>query len=58
VLRTLAGDAALRRRYGTAAVARCHALFSMEANAAAISQVYRRVTTERDAQEARLSSFA
>jgi glycosyltransferase involved in cell wall biosynthesis len=57
-LRTLAGNAELRRRYGAAAVARCRALFSMVANATAISQVYRRVTAERGAQEARLSSFA
>ena len=51
-------DADLRCRYGAAAVARCHALFSMEANAAAISQVYRSVTAERSAQQSELSSFA
>src|SRR5206468_4129010 len=50
-LRTLASDAELRRRYGAAAVARCRALFSMEANAAAISQVYRSVTAARSAQQ-------
>ena len=57
-LRTLVLDADLRRRYGAAAVARCRALFSMEANAAAISQVYRSVTAERSAQQSELSSFA
>ena len=57
-LRTLVLDADLRCRYGAAAVARCHALFSMEANAAAISQVYRSVTAERSAQQSELSSFA
>ena len=57
-LRTLAGDAELRRRYGAAAVARTCAMFSMEANAAAISQVYRRVAAERGTLEAQLSSFA
>ena len=57
-LRTLVLDADLRGRYGAAAVARCRALFSMEANAAAISQVYRSVTAERSAQQSELSSFA
>ena len=57
-LRTLVTDNDLRQRYGEAAVTRCSALFSMEANAAAISQVYRRVTTEHSAQQAELSSFA
>jgi glycosyltransferase involved in cell wall biosynthesis len=57
-VRTLANDAELRRRCGAAAVARCRALFSMDANAAAISQVYRSVTAERGAQQARLNSFA
>jgi glycosyltransferase involved in cell wall biosynthesis len=57
-LRTLVDDSDLRRRYGAAAVARCRALFSMEANAAAISQVYRSVTAERSAQQSELSSFA
>jgi glycosyltransferase involved in cell wall biosynthesis len=57
-LRILVTDAELRRRYGAAAVARCRALFSMEANAAAISQVYRSVTAERSAQQSQLSSFA
>ena len=57
-LRTLVLDADLRRRHGAAAVARCRALFSMEANAAAISQVYRSVTAERSAQQSELSSFA
>ena len=57
-LRVLVQDAELRRRYGAAAVARCRALFSMEANAAAISQVYRSVTAERSAQQSQLSSFA
>jgi glycosyltransferase involved in cell wall biosynthesis len=57
-LRALVVDAELRQRYGAAAVARCRALFSMEANAAAISQVYRSVTAERSAQQGQLSSFA
>jgi D-inositol-3-phosphate glycosyltransferase len=57
-LRTLATDADLRHRYGTAGVARSRALFSMEANTAAISQVYRRVTAGRLAQQSELSSFA
>jgi glycosyltransferase involved in cell wall biosynthesis len=57
-LRTLVTDDDLRRRYGEASVARCGALFSMEANAAAISQVYRSVTTEHSAQQTELSSFA
>ena len=43
----LATDSALRRRYGAAAVARSRALFSMEANATAISEIYRQVTAER-----------
>jgi len=57
-LRILVVDAKLRHRYGAAAAARCRALFSMEANAAAISQVYRTVTAERSAQQSQLSSFA
>jgi len=57
-LRVLVEDAELRQRYGAAAVARCRALFSMEANAAAISQVYRSVTAERSAEQGQLSSFA
>ncbi len=57
-LRRLATDADLRRRYGTAATARARALFSMEANTAAISQVYRSVTADGVAQPAELSSFA
>ncbi|HEV8391451.1 MAG TPA: glycosyltransferase family 4 protein [Dongiaceae bacterium] len=57
-LRILVVDEQLRRRYGAAAVARCRTLFSMEANAAAISQVYRSVTAERSAQQSQLSSFA
>ena len=57
-LRSLVVDAKLRHRYGAAAAARCRALFSMEANAAAISQVYRTVTAERSAQQSQLSSFA
>jgi glycosyltransferase involved in cell wall biosynthesis len=57
-LRTLVLDEDMRCRFGAASVARCRALFSMEANAAAISQVYRSVTAERDAQQSELSSFA
>jgi glycosyltransferase involved in cell wall biosynthesis len=57
-LRKLVLDDELRRRCGAAAVARCRALFSMEANAAAISQVYQSVTSERSAQQSALSSFA
>jgi glycosyltransferase involved in cell wall biosynthesis len=57
-LRALVTDDDLRRRHGEAAVTRCSALFSMEANAAAISQVYRSVTTEHSAQQTELSSFA
>ncbi|HEY3148619.1 MAG TPA: glycosyltransferase, partial [Dongiaceae bacterium] len=57
-LRILVTDAELRRRYGAAAVARCHALFSMEANTAAIEQVYRSVTAKRSAQQDHVSSFA
>jgi glycosyltransferase involved in cell wall biosynthesis len=56
--RRLVVDDDLRRRYGVAAVARCRALFSMEANAAAISQVYRSVTAEPSTQQSELSSFA
>jgi hypothetical protein len=48
----------MRRTYGGAAVARCRAMFSMEANAAAISRVYRSVTAEHSTQQAELSSFA
>jgi glycosyltransferase involved in cell wall biosynthesis len=57
-LRTLVTDEALRRTYGAAAAARCRAMFSMEANAAAISRVYRSVTAEHGNQQAELSSFA
>ncbi|WP_119304111.1 glycosyltransferase family 4 protein [Dongia deserti] len=57
-LRTLVTDDALRSRYGAAAVARCRALFSMEASVAAISEVYRSVTAEHSAQQRELSSFA
>lgn len=57
-LRTLVTDDDMRRQCGAAAVARCRALFSMEANAAAISHVYRSVTAEHRAQESELSSFA
>ena len=57
-LRGLVVDDDLRRRYSAAAVARCRALFSMEANAAAISQVYRSVTAEHQTQQRELSSFA
>jgi glycosyltransferase involved in cell wall biosynthesis len=57
-LRGLVVDDDLRRRYAAAALARCRALFSMEANAAAISQVYRRVTAEHRTQQKELSSFA
>ncbi len=57
-LRELVADEDMRRRYGEAAVARCRALFSMEANAAAISRVYRSVTADHSAQQAELSSFA
>jgi glycosyltransferase involved in cell wall biosynthesis len=42
-LRTLASDRELRARYSAAAVARCRSMFSMEVNAAAISQVYHSV---------------
>jgi glycosyltransferase involved in cell wall biosynthesis len=57
-LRRLVTDEELRRNYGAAAVARCRALFSMEANAAAISRVYRSVSAEHSSQQAELSSFA
>jgi D-inositol-3-phosphate glycosyltransferase len=57
-LRILVTDGELRRRYGAAGVARCHALFSMEANTAGIEQVYRSVTAERSAQQDQVSSFA
>ncbi|HET6157703.1 MAG TPA: glycosyltransferase family 4 protein [Dongiaceae bacterium] len=57
-LRLLVTAPEVRQRYSEAAVARCRALFSMEANAAAISQVYRSVTAERSAQQSELSSFA
>lgn len=57
-LRRLATDAGLRRRYGTAAVERSRALFSMEANAAAISDIYRRVTAAGGPQPREVSSFA
>ena len=53
-LKALASDAELRRQYGEAAAARCRALFSMEANAAAISHVYRDVVTSR---QSHLDSF-
>ncbi len=57
-LRRLATDAGLRRRYGAAAVERSRALFSMEANAAAISDIYRRVTATGGTQPREVSSFA
>lgn len=57
-LRRLATDPDLRRRYGAAAASRCRALFSIDANAAAISQVYRRVTAGPAAAQRELSSFA
>ncbi|MEZ5830884.1 MAG: glycosyltransferase family 4 protein [Dongiaceae bacterium] len=57
-LRTLVLGAELRHRFGTAASARSRALFSMEANAAAISQVYRAVTAEHGMRQSALSSFA
>jgi len=57
-LRTLASDAELRSRYGAAAVARCRGLFSMEANAAAISQVYRSVMPTQNARQSQVGSFA
>jgi glycosyltransferase involved in cell wall biosynthesis len=49
-LRRLVTDAALRRRLGTAAVARCRALFSVEASAAVVAEVYRTVTAGRQPQ--------
>jgi len=57
-LRRLATDAALRGRYGAAAVARSRALFSIEANADAISAIYRQVTEPRGARPREVSSFA
>jgi glycosyltransferase involved in cell wall biosynthesis len=57
-LRRLVADEELRRGYGAAAVARCHAMFSMEANAAAISRVYRSLSAEHNAQQTELNSFA
>ncbi|HWA47603.1 MAG TPA: glycosyltransferase family 4 protein [Dongiaceae bacterium] len=57
-LRRLAMDAELRRRYGAASVARSRALFSMEANARAIADIYRRVTATPDAPRREISSFA
>lgn len=57
-LRRLVTDDEMRRRFGEAAVTRCRAMFSMEANAAAISRVYRTVTAEHSAQQNELSSFA
>jgi glycosyltransferase involved in cell wall biosynthesis len=57
-LRRLATDADLRRRYGIAAVERSRALFSMEANAAAISDIYRRVTATGGTQPREVNSFA
>jgi glycosyltransferase involved in cell wall biosynthesis len=57
-LRRLVADEELRRTYGEAAAARCRAMFSMEANAAAISRVYRSVSAEHGAQQAELNSFA
>lgn len=52
-LRRLVSDAELRRRYGAAAAARSRSLFSMEANAAAISDIYRRVASDRDRRRER-----
>lgn len=57
-LRRLATDAGMRRRYGAAAVARSRALFSIEANAAAISKIYRQVTAPRGMERREISSFA
>lgn len=57
-LRKLVVDDDVRHRYGAAAVERCRTLFSMEANAAAISQVYRSVTAKHSAQQSEVSSFA
>ncbi len=57
-LRRLATDPGLRRRYGMAAVERSRALFSMEANAAAISDIYRRVTATGGTQPREVNSFA
>lgn len=57
-LRRLATDSELRSRYGAAAVARSRALFSMEANASAISEIYRQVTATHDTQQREVSSFA
>jgi glycosyltransferase involved in cell wall biosynthesis len=54
----LATDSELRSRYGAAAVARCGALFSMEANAAAISQVYRSVMAARSGPQMQARSYA
>ncbi|HEY1386020.1 MAG TPA: glycosyltransferase family 4 protein [Dongiaceae bacterium] len=51
-LRMLASNGELRARYGAAAVARCRAMFSMEANAAAISQVYHSVAVRGAQTEA------
>ena len=45
-LRRMVVDAGLRRRYGAAALARSAALFSMDANVAAISQVYDQVSRD------------
>lgn len=57
-LRRLATDPDLRRRYGMAAVERSRALFSMEANAAAISDIYRRLTATGGTQPREVNSFA
>jgi glycosyltransferase involved in cell wall biosynthesis len=57
-LRRLVSDDDMRHRFGEAAAGRCRALFSMEANAAAISRVYRSVTAERGTQQNEISSFA
>jgi D-inositol-3-phosphate glycosyltransferase len=57
-LRRLATDDALRARYGMAAAERARQLFSMEANADAISEIYRKVTAARSARQREINSFA
>ncbi len=57
-LRRLATDEAIRARYGAAAAERARRLFSMEANADAISNIYRKVTATRGAGRREISSFA